>query len=64
MSDDEKMAHALRIAQDALEATEFSWVYEDDDLLTLADGVDLGVAEQDARDVHNLIIRRLKVVAK
>lgn len=64
MSDDEKLAHALRIAQDVLEATEFSWVYEDEDLLDAADGVDLDVAEQDARDVHDLIINNIKVVAK
>lgn len=55
MSDQEKLEHALRIAKEALEDIDFSYVYEDEDLPENA-------SEDDWRDIHD-IIRYLKVEA-
>lgn len=54
MTEEEKRAHAQRIAEWALEDIEFGVVYEDDELGDCS--------EEDWREIHN-IIRRLAVVS-
>lgn len=54
MTEEEKRAHALRIAKDVLGGADFSWVYEDEELWE--------ASEEDQKDVHTLIYSKLKAV--
>ncbi len=55
MTEQEMQEHALRIARRILETTEYSTVYEDDDLL------DVEPSDAELEKVYFMILRDLKV---
>lgn len=57
MTDDQKLEHAIRIAQEVLENVEFSYVYEDGELPEDA-------TEDDWRDIQRLILSGLRVARR
>lgn len=54
MTEEEKRRHALRIAREVLLDTDFSWVFEDEELED--------VSEDDMRDIHSMIYLGVGVV--
>lgn len=58
MKHEDKVAIAIDVAQEALETVEYltlsEWNYEEE----------LGIPEEELADIHDIIIRRLKVVCK
>ena len=49
MTEEEKREHALRIAAEMLDAADFSWVYEDEELEDVSD--------DDQGDIFDLILK-------